>query len=287
MGSCFSKCKPNRKNQEYRNPVEDKQVISQAPITSPLSSTEPSLSLSPPHSPTSSSTSFSSFSGTNSNTSGSLSLTSSSSSSILSSKERTFSNEFLRSCVKENPQIIHMGPIKENLQKPMKIDSPEKSSIKLVKQRKIDSTVTQKRGRSNSPTLTRQKSFRRGKERHNSPSSLPRNDLRSPSPSRTDAGDKYRGKFANAQKEIGYKAKAVNSGLSSGRKENVRPTSPHKSSVGHQACLMNRDTWSHRIGSKIDEIAVGDAVSEQDANATIPREEIDNPLIALDCFIFL
>lgn len=41
----------------------------------------------------------------------------------------------------------------------------------------------------------------------------------------------------------------------------------------------------HRISSKIDEVAVREAVGDLDA--VVAMEDIDNPLISLDCFIFL
>lgn len=106
MGSCISKCSRKRKwhDKECHDLVRDKIVIAQAPI-SPISI----HSTKQPLSPTSISSSVSSFSCTNTSPStASYSLAfSSSSSSCLLSEERSFSNEFLKSCVKENPHIVH------------------------------------------------------------------------------------------------------------------------------------------------------------------------------------
>ncbi|KAI8014591.1 hypothetical protein LOK49_LG05G02488 [Camellia lanceoleosa] len=292
MGSCISKFKPKRENQQVFNHVQDKLVISQPPISSTsLSSTKQPLS--PTKSPASTS-SVSSFSCTNSNTSSSLSLSSSLSSSSICTKERSFSNEFLWSCVKKNPHIIHNDQIKGSLQKPVPTRAHvQKPSVARVKQ-SIDSipprrvtSIAQKRGCASSPTLTQKKSFRREPERPNSTYYLPSRALRSPSPSR-----RFSGGLTNSAKEscckswAASKAHAMNSGLSFVKKENVRPASPINNSSRHGTCLMNREMCSYRIGSKIDEIVVGKVLSNQDIEA-IPMEDIHNPLIALDCFIFL
>ncbi|GMP46729.1 hypothetical protein CsSME_00014776 [Camellia sinensis var. sinensis] len=288
MGSCISKFKPKRENQQVFNHVQDKLVISQPPISSTsLSSTKQPLS--PTKSPASTS-SVSSFSCTNSNTSSSLSLSSSS----ICSKERSFSNEFLWSCVKKNPHIIRIDQIKGSLQKPVPtkahVQKPSvarvKQSIESIPPRRVTSTM-QKRSCANSPTLTRKKSFRREPERPNSTYYLPSRALRSPSPSR-----RFSGGLTNSAKEsccksrAASKANAMNSGLSLIKKENVRPASPINNSSRHRTCLMDREMCTYRIGSRIDEIVVGKVLSNQDIEA-IPMEDIDNPLIALDCFIFL
>lgn len=67
--------------------------------------------------------------------------------------------------------------------------------------------------------------------------------------------------------------------------ENVRPASR---GIGTYS-RSSRDTCIHRIGSKIDEIAVGEALAQLHRHEidSVPMEDIDNPLIALDCFIFL
>ncbi|THG19709.1 uncharacterized serine-rich protein C215.13-like [Camellia sinensis] len=289
MGCCISKCKRKRKHkkEESNNHIEDKLVISQAPISPiplplPLSSsTKQQQQQQPlsPHSPTSSS-SISSFSCTTSNISNSCSLSSlSSSSSIITSKERLFSNEFLWSCVKENPHVIHIDPSKGSLEKLQKLEKPTTQNV--VPMKHVGSTP-QKRARAISPTLSRQKSFRREPERTNSMYSVSSRTLTSPSPSRRfSSGDNYTGGSRIAPKESCCKRSVM-----SKRKENLRPLSPNNNLSINQPCLMNREAHTYRIGSKIDEIAVGEVLDKQDTG-DIHMEDIDNPLIALDCFIFL
>ncbi|KAA8538373.1 hypothetical protein F0562_028081 [Nyssa sinensis] len=303
MGCCISKCRPKRKSHEDQfNHVQDKLVISQAPV-SPIP-----LSIRKPHSPSpspSSTTSFSSFSCTASNScslTASLSLSSSCSSSVLSPKDRSFSNEFLWSCVKENPHIMRVDTLKAcplhtvaTKVHARKLESPAKPIVAPVKQsmpQRLVGSTPQKRPRASSPNLTRQKSFRKEPEKPNSTNPLPSRTLRSPSPSRRFTGDNYRGVLTNTAKEncckrlAGSKIHAVNSESSCVRKENHRPASPNNNSSRNHAFSRNNERCIYQIGSKIDGIAVGEVVSNAEMDC-VPMEDIDNPLIALDCFIFL
>lgn len=72
------------------------------------------------------------------------------------------------------------------------------------------------------------------------------------------------------------------------RKEHMHKLASPYIDSSHQfrSCLSNRETCIHRISSKIDELAVEEALRHQD-NDAILMEDIDNPLISLDCFIFL
>ncbi|XP_062159739.1 uncharacterized serine-rich protein C215.13 [Alnus glutinosa] len=281
MGSCISKCRsrPKKHSREEFNRVQDKLVISQAPKTPIPHSNK--ISPSPP-SPTSSTSSTSSLTCTTSNTTTASSL-SSTASSVLSSKDRSFSNDFLWSCIKENPHIIRINSIKENafLLAPAKVHAPKYSDYLMAKPMAAPAkqSIPQKRVRSSSPAspLTRQKSFRR-----------------SPSPSRRYTGDRSGPLLTNAPAEshskrvVGSKANTVSSVPSPLRKENFRPASPNNIiSSRPRPCLRNKETCTHRIGSKIDEVAVGKALSDHDMIDSIPMEDIDNPLISLDCFIFL
>lgn len=69
-------------------------------------------------------------------------------------------------------------------------------------------------------------------------------------------------------------------------KENVRPASSNNNFSRNRTNLRNRETYTHRIATKIDEMVVQEGMSNEDINS-IPTEDINNPLIALDCFIFL
>lgn len=70
------------------------------------------------------------------------------------------------------------------------------------------------------------------------------------------------------------------------RNENLRPASPNNILTRNRENLRNKGTCTHHIGSKIDEMEVGEGLVNEDSKS-IPLEDIDNPLIALDCFIFL
>lgn len=53
------------------------------------------------------------------------------------------------------------------------------------------------------------------------------------------------------------------------------------------AGLRHRETCNLRVGSKIDETVVKDVMSSNHEVDATMMEDIDNPLISLDCFIFL
>jgi|UniRef100_A0A2N9IUV0 hypothetical protein len=292
MGSCISKCRPKKKHslEEFHH-VQDKLVISQTP-KNPIPHSN-KISPSPP-SPTSSTSSISSLTCTTGNTTSSTSSLSTAS-SALSSKDRSFSNEFLWSCVKENPHIIRINSIRENALSQaatrahfQKSDLLAKTIMELEKQslqRKVIGSIPKKRVRSSSPApLTRQKSFRKEPEWPNVAHSLPSRTLRSPSPSRRFNGDRCGRVMTNTTMESHSKRMLGKS--SSMKMENLRSASPHNNSSRLRPCLRNRETCTHRIGSKIDEMAVTKALSHNDFDS-IPLEDIDNPLISLDCFIFL
>ncbi|KAF5735474.1 hypothetical protein HS088_TW15G00981 [Tripterygium wilfordii] len=310
MGSCISTCRPKKDfTQESCNCVQDKLVITQqAPTRTPKVAPIPvSNKISPcPSSPTTSTSSNSSLTGATSNNTSSIGISScsslSTSSSVLSSKDRSFSNEFLWSCLKENPHIVRINSIREStLSSSMKIDSQKLNALakSLAKQsipEKGSLSIPQKRVRASSPsTLTRQKSFRKD----SASSSLPSRTLRSPSPSRRFSGqgligDSGRG-FATITQKTNCSARTTglklggmtnNSVSSTLKKESLRPPSPIRNSNPLGTPLSNRETCIHRISSKIDEVAVGEALSHLDKDSD-PIEDIDNPLISLDCFIFM
>lgn len=325
MGSCISKQPKKCYIEDFSHNVQDKLVISSTSLSQSQAPKTPIIPvtnrISPlPLSPTiSSSSSVSSFTcTTTSSTTGSCSSVSSSA-SVLSSKDRSFSNEFLWACVKENPHIIRINSIKEASRAlsatnspSQRLESPVIKPKQSIQPMEKGSATPKKRGRSSSPsTLTRQKSFRKEPNDHrliNSSYNLPSSrGLRSPSPSRRfstgDHKNSSRGILASTSKEIcssskrivGPKVNALNSVSScSLRKENYfRPNSSnpmlnHPSPPPLKSCLRNRETFIHRISSKLDESALRAALAaQQDQNDSITMEDIDNPLISLDCFIFL
>ncbi|XP_004291143.1 PREDICTED: protein AF-9 [Fragaria vesca subsp. vesca] len=295
MGSCISKCSPKSQFQieeddQFCNQVQDKLVISTQPPkpTTPIPSHHHSNKISPfPSSPSHSTSSASSFSyctttttNSNSTLSSSSSTLSSSASSVSSSSkiDRSFSNEFLWSCYKENPHISRIASIKE-AQKPVAAATLRKhhhhyQPSPINRGNGSPQTTPQKRVRtSTSPTLKRQKSFRKEPEKP-----VISRSLRSPSPSRRfNVSEKNRGTvMANPPKIV----------------SNIRPASPNNNPSGLMArpCLKSpaRETQTriHRISSKIDEVAVREALAHDHYMESVP-EDIDNPLISLDCFIFL
>ncbi|KAL8231666.1 hypothetical protein R6Q57_001444 [Mikania cordata] len=121
-----------------------------------------------------------------------------------------------------------------------------------------------KRPRAASPTLTRQKSFRIEKER------LPNGRIRSPSPSRRRFN------------QNNYQRQPLMLNTSNRRviKENTRPPSPNRNVICNQTPMFVKN--EERYGSKVEGVEV---VSRMSYSAAM--EDLDNPHIALDCFIFL
>ncbi|KAL2513097.1 hypothetical protein Adt_18697 [Abeliophyllum distichum] len=315
MGSCISKCKSKKKLKELDHTlVHDKLVISQSPI----SFVNPQITADRPVSPAPSSVSsasFSSFSCSKGGTSNgcnsmasSLSSTSSSSSSVaFCTKDRSFSNEFLWSCVKENQHVIRLNSTKINLEKSAVLsriqpqnsfNSSPKPVLKksIIQEKLLDEMVQQatpkKRARASSPTLVRQKSFR--KEQNCASSNPNRILMRSPSPSRRFTGDSIskivptNGSCRNSS--VNSRAN-TNISASSGRKrENSRSqtASPnHDLNRRNTAIMSKSDVISQQINAKIDDISTGEVQCNQAMNMDLLLEDINNPLIALDCFIFL
>ncbi|XP_010247471.1 PREDICTED: uncharacterized protein LOC104590485 [Nelumbo nucifera] len=300
MGSCISKCRPRSAAYKEFDLPQDKLEIPQASASaSPqvLLPNKPS-SHSPFDSPSSSSFSYTT-SFTNSSSSLSTFNSSPCSTSLISSKDRAFSNEFLWACIKENPQIVQTKPtpIKALTVKPplRRFEAPSRLTAMPLKQsippRRI-APQPQKRGRDSSPTLVRQKSLRRElAEKPNSPiSSLPSRTFSSPSPSRRFNGDEYRAITRKSPQEScrrngGFKTNVAKPTSLSGRKENLRPRSPSNNVCPEGTQSRKRETSTHHIRPGIDQNAVGELLSQQELNSLITG--IDNPFISLDCFIFL
>ncbi|KAI9097914.1 hypothetical protein K1719_025685 [Acacia pycnantha] len=277
MGCCISKCTPDPHSLPLPkfSHVEDKLVI---PIRNKTSTSPPS--------PTSSASSFTCPAFSNTTISSSSSLSSASSSSALTSKDRSFSNDFLLSCYKDNPHIVRINSIKEAS---LSL-APSKARINNNKtnpsmaisrlnppQKSVGPPMPLKRVRSSSPAnLARQKSFRKEPERPNSPCNVPNRTLRSPSPSRRFDG----GSNNLTRRMVSPKAK------SEAHSQSVpsltrRAASPNQSLQG----LRRREN----CGFKIEETVVKEVESkhELESGMAMMEEDIHNPLISLDCFIFL
>ncbi|KAJ0534333.1 hypothetical protein HanRHA438_Chr09g0399691 [Helianthus annuus] len=267
MGCCISKCKP-RVPPQFNPSVQDKLVISQSPPHTPsyppISSPRKRKTIQSPPS-TTTSASFASSTQISTCGSSSLSSVSSCSSSVAFSKvDRTFSNDFLQSCALENPQIIGLDPIKK---------------IGVVKQ--ISPGTTHKRARASSPTLTRQKSFRIEKER------LPygivngRTTMTSPSPSR-----RFNGNTSNYQRQPMLSSMNTHNESNRVTKAYTRPASPNRNVINKERPMFvkNKERFGYEVGSKVE---VKEVLSRLSYSGSAATEDLDNPHIALDCFIFL
>ncbi|KAK3425987.1 autophagy-related protein 13 [Eucalyptus grandis] len=330
MGSCFSKCRPQRRRPSPQEPpldpsccssnlVQDKLVISQHPPPPPPKTplAHPSRISPSPHSPSKSSCSSSAtFSSSSSFAAGakpcsvSSSSLSSTASSALSSKDRSFSNDFLWSCAKENPHILQINSLKVNSLLSLadkfpdvELGSPAKPRLAAPARRAAPSNSAQKRTRASSPNLTRQKSFRADQSNGSLPSgthSLPRRTLRSPSPSRRfDGGEKCRGILVNTVPDDGGSKRLVATskvsapsnyvGANSRRENVVRPPSPSPNNNPNRPIrpgLVHSETLlSRQIGPKVGEIEQRVLADHDDMMDAV--EDLNNPLISLDCFIFL
>ncbi|KAE9615282.1 hypothetical protein Lalb_Chr04g0253601 [Lupinus albus] len=153
--------------------------------------------------------------------------------------------------------------------------------------------MLQKRVRSNSPVnLTRQKSFRKEVADHerlnySSYNVLASGMLRSPSPSRRLNGSNNVPNQINGSKNNAAYSHYV---PSSTRKVSIKPTSPNNGSrsLVHSG-LRHREKWSYRnnnVSNKSDETMVEEVMSNKDVDSGLV-EDIDNPLVSFDCFIFL
>ncbi|KAM3361019.1 putative protein TPRXL [Capsicum galapagoense] len=327
MGSCISKCNPQKDSQEdndhHHECVKDKLVISHAPISPkialpsfPSSTIQPQkLVSSCPSSSSSCSVSLSSFS---SSTARNITLSSSLSSSSSSSsfKDHSFSNDFLLSGAQEHDHILDIkkskvinGVTHQNastmstsgkkyLQSPLSSSSSSTLSKPPSPRREYNSTTTpKKRPRANSPTMVRQKSFRKEPDQqltkggnigddnstitstyHHFPS--PRTTLKSPSPSRRFPSslndDMKESSFRKSITSKGNKGSVISRSSSLRRVNNFTPKNEGK--------IRN----VLPISPKIDEMEIGEVKSNdhQDLDSFL-MEDINNPLIALDCFIFL
>ncbi|XP_042477243.1 probable serine/threonine-protein kinase dyrk2 [Macadamia integrifolia] len=305
MGSCISKCRPrpssNKHKEDHSLLVQDKLVIiSQSPTIpdiNPLipNKQQPNSSLISSPSPSSDSCTSNITTTSTCSTSTLSSSSSTCSSSALVSKDRSFSNDFLWARLKENPHIIPHGlldPLKET---PVKVVAPkfptrklDSSSSKSAVQGRIGLPPQKRsRERSSSPTLAPERSFRKEFERPQPTSSLPRRNFGSPSPSRRFNGDPCRGIPINAPK----RCNSPNRGNSPKRKENLQLRSPLNkvSRDGSSQLMRKRETCTHHIQDGIgidDQNSVGAMVLNKDSNS-LPMDDLNNPLISLDCFIFL
>lgn len=172
----------------------------------------------------------------------------------------------------ENPQIIGLDPVK-------------KTGV-AVKQ--LSPGTTHKRARASSPTLTRQKSFRIEKERlpyGHGPHGVVNgrvNTMRSPSPSR-----RFSGNTSNYQRQPMLFSMNTHNESNRSVKANVKPPSPNRNVISKERpiYLKKKERFGYEVGSKVE---VGEVLSTLSySGSAAATEDLDNPHIALDCFIFL
>ncbi|KAL5714567.1 hypothetical protein ACHQM5_016511 [Ranunculus cassubicifolius] len=236
MGSCISKCKPKSSPKEL-NLVQDKLVITQqTPTKDP-----PTISPSKKSSTCSVSNNSSAFSKSPLSSSCSVSTDSSaftkSPLSSTCSSSTSNSNEFVWTYGKEN---LHPSvPVKSVS------PAPEKSVPVQNQPKYVNSSTPKKRSRSNSPVLTRQKSFRRETEApHQITVPLSRRNLGSSSPSRI-----LHSRIPETEKFHGYTAVP---------KRNIAASSPSRR-FGSDVLGINRKNYlissspSRRFGTDISE----------------------------------
>ncbi|CAA7047815.1 unnamed protein product [Microthlaspi erraticum] len=339
MGCCISKCSPKTKDfkQEEEEPQEkycyvpEKLFMSRCPsrvsplllpdknrfnpilvpdklihIPKNLPPPSPHVKLAPSFSPIQPST-------TSNSSLSSSSSSLSTASSISVSKDRSFSNDFLRACYQENSHVARINSLRESSlslknAKPSRFNSPVKPNRicptpnRAHQNPERGGTNGSKRTREPSPNhraLTRQKSFRQEQERviMSSSNSLTKGKfLKSPSPSRRFEGSllkspspsrRFEGnllKSPSPSRRFGTTAGdlTVNSVSSCLRKDNLDLSRPKIFPKNNRS-----ETRIHRIGSKMGETAIKEVLESHKEPVGPIIEEIGNPLIDLDCFIFL
>lgn len=299
MGTCISKCKPKKRSRQdsISSHVHDKLVISQEPALSSLPSMEATekKTLSPSISSCSAASlsSFSCSANSKFTLDSSISSASSCASSVLVAKDRSFSNEFLVSCVKENQHVV--GLKEKNMIGRIHPQKSEFSSTPLMKQSIVQErpiitvSAPKKRSRSRSPSLVRQKSLRKDQS-FTCPT--PNRGLRSPSPSRRVENNRsfVTNGMSNdsfSRRQSVSRGSSVNSVSYGARRESFRASASPKRDVrvNRNVSLSKNGTFRQEVGAKIGNVADGDVQMSQEMDVLM--EDLNNPLIAMDCFIFL
>lgn len=325
MGCCISKCSPKTKDfKEAEEPhekycyVPEKLFMSRCPSrVSPLLLPDksrfnpipvPDKFIHTPHKlpPPSPPVKLASFSPIQPSTTSNSSLSSSSSSlstasSISVSKERSFSNDFLRACYQENSHVARINSLREASLSmkttkpgyPSGFDSPVIPNRYSTTPNRADENPKRgsngsKRTREPSPNhraLTRQKSFRQDQERVviSLSNSLTKGKfLKSPSPSRRYEGNFLKSPSPSRRFGMAEAGLTVNSVSSCVRKDSLDMSGPKTCNKRNRS-----ETRIHRISSKIDETIIREVIANQKEPVVPTFEEVGNPLIDLDCFIFL
>lgn len=72
-------------------------------------------------------------------------------------------------------------------------------------------------------------------------------------------------------------------------KANVRPPSPNRNVISKETpiYLKKKERFGYEVRSKVEGVEVGEVLSTLSYSGSAATEDLDNPHIALDCFIFL
>ncbi|KAL5982728.1 hypothetical protein ACLOJK_016804 [Asimina triloba] len=339
MGTCISKCQttseeckqqhiqihkpctpPN--DEEFKYPI----LRSPSPPTIPTSKNQHSPP--PTYSPVSSSSTTASDSSNVSSISTATSTTSS-----LNLKDRSFSNDFLKSCIKDNPHILkaEVSPRKQAPTNKSCVTTNQEWRIKTNAAAEKQQTPRIPQIQYSQPTqvITRQKSSREDHTRRRSPAaSIHRRNSGGQSPSRRFNGggpaaadhreplkksvssrrslSPSHSRRFNAQ-DVPGSSPIARRGLSSspsrrfinGTTDRCRSFARNRTGSDQYYYCKCRSTpfmenevtrpaanCVRQIKSQFDRKAVGDAVSSQESDS-LCMEDMDNPQVALDCFIFL
>ncbi|CAM8877633.1 unnamed protein product [Rhodiola kirilowii] len=258
MGCCIGKLKKGSGEHEVHDhkaedvPV-DKEMVTQSPIMSPSTVTySSSYSLSPAKSLVPSSLSL-------------LPLSSSAS----SLKDRTFSNQFLIRCLNENPQV--MTPLHHHIRP----SSPTHSKVFEYRRKSTDHPTSERRSFGQRREWQTSHSAVRQKTPNFSGPSGKAALLQTPSPSRRFNNNVRVCEHKNHNVKragCGQKGLALN--------DCATNTSVVFSKRHHRGCSglkLNADSLSVSAQSCL--------IEEMECMMSL--EDVDNPLISLDCFIFL
>ncbi|ESQ34647.1 hypothetical protein EUTSA_v10009526mg [Eutrema salsugineum] len=308
MSRCPSRVSPLHlpdKNRINPIPVPDKFIHIPDKFSTPLSPPVKLSSFSPIKPSTTSNSSLSSSSSSSISTASSISV----------SKERSFSNDFLRACYQENSHVARINSLRKSSLSlknakpgfPSRPNSPVKPNRYSTTPNRANEnpgrgTNGYKRTREPSPNnraLTRQKSFRQDQERVimsssysltkgkflKSPSPSRRfegNFLKSPSPSRRFDGNFLKSPSPSKRYGMTMGDSMVSSVSSSLRKDSLDLSLPKTFPKNNRS-----GTQIHRISSKINDTTMKEVIESHKEPVVPISEELGNPLIDLDCFIFL
>lgn len=108
--------------------------------------------------------------------------------------------------------------------------------------------------------------------------------MRSPSPSR-----RFNGSTSGYQRQPMLSSMKAHNMSNRVVKTNTRPASPNRNVISKERpmYLKNKERFGSEVGTKVEGVEVREVLSTMSHLGCVAMEDIDNPHIALDCFIFL